>query len=398
MIRSRWARPATGGGLVDHERGGRGLEGQDLDLVLRHLAAERPPVEDRASAARRPLLAGAEVVDVAEDDVAHRRTVGDREREREERGCPASRSASRRSGRPRPRPAVAPAVADCSPSSSSETSVRRLALAGRSRSMTTASTAASIAGRVVAAPSGADARLALGPAGQRVASTGARPRRLRGRAHQGRHAPDGRAGPRAAWGRSRSTSAARTSPRRATAKTSSMRVGRSRTRRPPRPDPRGRRRRASRACRRCPRGRGDRRAARRAGPTHPSTSRPARAYCTTAARSCGRVELGEGALRTVRGAVAREARVAREDAVGREDRRGLDPVDDEHDRHPRRLGALLRGVGERRLVAVVTVGDQQLTSANAARTRSAASSIRQSRAPSTARSGGRSGARTGGPS
>ena len=33
----------------------------------------------------RPLLAGAEVVDVSENDVAHRRPVGNREREREER-------------------------------------------------------------------------------------------------------------------------------------------------------------------------------------------------------------------------------------------------------------------------------------------------------------------------
>jgi len=53
-------------------------------MVLRPNAAERPAVELRAaSARRRPLLPRAEVVDVAEDDVAHPRPLrhGDRETE-----------------------------------------------------------------------------------------------------------------------------------------------------------------------------------------------------------------------------------------------------------------------------------------------------------------------------
>ena len=50
-----------------------------------------------------PLLAGAEVVDVAEHDVGHRRPVGDRDRQRVVRRGRAWRSASRRSGRRRRR-------------------------------------------------------------------------------------------------------------------------------------------------------------------------------------------------------------------------------------------------------------------------------------------------------
>ena len=60
------------------------------------------PFEQRALAARRrPLLAGAEVVDEAEVDVVHRVALGDGDREREEARCRASRSASRRSDRRR---------------------------------------------------------------------------------------------------------------------------------------------------------------------------------------------------------------------------------------------------------------------------------------------------------
>ena len=67
--------------LLRDKRGLRGLEDEDLDLVLRPLAVEQVPVEVRtASARRRPLLLGPEVVDESERDVAHRRTVGDGDR------------------------------------------------------------------------------------------------------------------------------------------------------------------------------------------------------------------------------------------------------------------------------------------------------------------------------
>jgi hypothetical protein len=66
-------------------RSRRRLEGEDLDLVLRPDRAQAGAVQERAAAALgRPLLAVAEVVDVAEDDVAHRLPLRDREREREE--------------------------------------------------------------------------------------------------------------------------------------------------------------------------------------------------------------------------------------------------------------------------------------------------------------------------
>jgi hypothetical protein len=72
------------------DRAGEGrLEGQDLDVVLRQLRGHRPAVQPRALAAPHgPLLAGAEVVHVAEVDVAHRRPVGDGDRERVERDAP----------------------------------------------------------------------------------------------------------------------------------------------------------------------------------------------------------------------------------------------------------------------------------------------------------------------
>ena len=59
---------------------------EDLDRLLRPLRAELDAVEECArTALGRPLLARPEVVDVAEHDVAHRRALRDREREREER-------------------------------------------------------------------------------------------------------------------------------------------------------------------------------------------------------------------------------------------------------------------------------------------------------------------------
>ena len=74
------------GGALGDEVGARRLEGEDLDRLVRAGPVQRPAVQERAAAALgRPLLAGAEVVDVAEVDVAHRRPVGARDREREER-------------------------------------------------------------------------------------------------------------------------------------------------------------------------------------------------------------------------------------------------------------------------------------------------------------------------
>ena len=62
------------------------LEGQDLDGLLRSLGSQSCSVEERAgSALGGPLLARAEVVDVAELDVRHGRALGHGEREREER-------------------------------------------------------------------------------------------------------------------------------------------------------------------------------------------------------------------------------------------------------------------------------------------------------------------------
>jgi hypothetical protein len=62
------------------------FEGEDLDLILRPHRAERLTVQVSAIAsARSPLLARAEVVDEAEDDVVHRLPLRDRDREGEER-------------------------------------------------------------------------------------------------------------------------------------------------------------------------------------------------------------------------------------------------------------------------------------------------------------------------
>ena len=73
------------GGLLRDGRCPRGLEGQDLDLLLRPLAVEHVTVQIRAVAAsRRPLFLRSEVVDEAELDVAHRRPLRDRDREGKE--------------------------------------------------------------------------------------------------------------------------------------------------------------------------------------------------------------------------------------------------------------------------------------------------------------------------
>ena len=91
MTRTRLGDAEHRADAVDDGRRGRPLEGQDLDRVLRSQRAEPHAVEERASTALgRPLLARPEVVDVPERDVAHRRPLGDREREREE-GDPALR-------------------------------------------------------------------------------------------------------------------------------------------------------------------------------------------------------------------------------------------------------------------------------------------------------------------
>src|SRR6185436_17706904 len=62
--------------------GPRGLERDQLQALERTRAAERHAVDRRArAAAGDPLFAVAEVVDVAEDDVGHRRAVGHGDRE-----------------------------------------------------------------------------------------------------------------------------------------------------------------------------------------------------------------------------------------------------------------------------------------------------------------------------
>ena len=85
MIRSRYAVPTIAAALsatcavvvASNER---------ISIVSfgRTLAEPGAVQEGAAAALGRPLLAGAEVVDVAEDDVAHRGAVGDGEREGEE--------------------------------------------------------------------------------------------------------------------------------------------------------------------------------------------------------------------------------------------------------------------------------------------------------------------------
>ncbi len=70
---------------VGHEVRDGGFELQELDLVLRPHRAERLAVEEGTPPLLcRPLLTGAEVVDVAELDVAHLPPLRDREGEREE--------------------------------------------------------------------------------------------------------------------------------------------------------------------------------------------------------------------------------------------------------------------------------------------------------------------------
>ena len=70
--------------LVDELRARR-LERHELDVVARPVE-DRLAVQERALAAHRhPLLVRAEVVDVAEEDVADRVAVGDRDAEAEVR-------------------------------------------------------------------------------------------------------------------------------------------------------------------------------------------------------------------------------------------------------------------------------------------------------------------------
>ena len=70
--------------MVGDRRGERPFHGEDLHRFLRTNRAERAAVELRATTLRgRPLLAGPEVVHVAEHDVPHRRALGDRNREAE---------------------------------------------------------------------------------------------------------------------------------------------------------------------------------------------------------------------------------------------------------------------------------------------------------------------------
>ena len=108
-------------------------------------------VEVRALAAPRdPLLLGPEVVHEAEDDVGHRRPVGDRDRERVVRRGRAWRSATRRSGRSRPARSGSP---KSTTPRSSLTAVNRApaSCSASSSAKTTSSAAASITQRPVAA-------------------------------------------------------------------------------------------------------------------------------------------------------------------------------------------------------------------------------------------------------
>ena len=113
MIRRRYASAATFARLRAMRTVSVASKARISIVVLRPHAAERLAVQRRALAAPRdPLLARAEVVDVAEVDVAHRLARRRRRSRRRRTGCRASRSASRRSGR-RPRPSLpSPSRAD----------------------------------------------------------------------------------------------------------------------------------------------------------------------------------------------------------------------------------------------------------------------------------------------
>ncbi len=182
--------------------------------------------EERAHATLgRPLLSGAEVVDVAEGDVAHRRAIRDREREREERdpALGVDGAVDRVDDDPplaRPRRNTLPELFR------DEHEV--LAARRASRSTTASSAAWSIA--VVSSPPWPSRST-----GSRSTRVGSRSRTSRMSATQSRHVssqavtarPDGRGGRRAAWGRSTCSSGACARPRRATEKTSSTRGARS---------------------------------------------------------------------------------------------------------------------------------------------------------------------------
>ena len=84
-MRSRCATPSNRAACLGDVGGRRRLEGEDLELVFRQLGQRQAVQESAATARGRPLLAGAEVVDVPEDDVVHRVAFGDGDRDREER-------------------------------------------------------------------------------------------------------------------------------------------------------------------------------------------------------------------------------------------------------------------------------------------------------------------------
>ena len=157
MIRSRCAIAVEPRRVLRDERRRRRLERQDLELVLGPFR-ERRAVATRALAfRRRPLLAGPEVVDVAEEDVVHRLPVGDGDREREERDAAlrVQRAVDRvDDDRVAARPFDADLFADDGHVFAAE-ALEDHALGGRVDR-----------GRLVAALARADDRLALSPTGQ----------------------------------------------------------------------------------------------------------------------------------------------------------------------------------------------------------------------------------------
>ena len=86
MIRRRSATPTRLGARSATSSVLVASQAEQLDRLLRRRRGERLPVERRPfTSYRRPLLAGSEVVDVAEVNVGHRRTIRHCDRQREER-------------------------------------------------------------------------------------------------------------------------------------------------------------------------------------------------------------------------------------------------------------------------------------------------------------------------
>ena len=77
--------PHEARGTLGDEGGGRRLERENLELVLRPLEELRAVQQRAATLDRGPLLAGPEVVDVRGVHIVHRSPVGDRDRDRKER-------------------------------------------------------------------------------------------------------------------------------------------------------------------------------------------------------------------------------------------------------------------------------------------------------------------------